>query len=125
MKYGSAGYAAPEQYCGGGQTDPRSDIYSLGATLFHLLTGKPPHILEKPFIFPLVKERNPGLSHTISLVVAKCLEIDQDRRYQSAVQLKQDLESCLSSLNHRTSPAVHGRPDIHCYGEARSSSSIL
>ena len=40
---GTKGYAAPEQYGGDGQTDARTDIYNLGATIYHLVTGKNPN----------------------------------------------------------------------------------
>lgn len=41
ISLGTKGYAAPEQYGGDGQTDARTDIYNLGATIYHLVTGKP------------------------------------------------------------------------------------
>ena len=56
---GTSGYASPEHYTG--QTDARSDIYSLGATMHHVLTGRDPSKFP-PFQFPPVRELNPGIS---------------------------------------------------------------
>ncbi|SHK07646.1 serine/threonine protein kinase [Paramaledivibacter caminithermalis] len=85
---GTRGYAAPEQY-GSAQTDVRTDIYSLGVTLYHLLTGKSPN--EPPFTIKPITELNENLSKGIEYIVAKCTEIDPEQRYQSAQELIEDL----------------------------------
>ncbi len=63
---GSVGYAPPEQYLG--KMEPRSDLYSLGATMHHLLTGRDPQ-LEPPFSFPPVRQLAPEVSAQIERVV--------------------------------------------------------
>ena len=56
---GTIGYAAPEQFGGQGQTDARTDIYCLGAPLYHLVTGL---VLEPPYEIKPIREINPSLS---------------------------------------------------------------
>ena len=89
---GTTGYAAPEQYAGAemGQTDERTDIYNLGATLYHLLTGISPSA--RPFWFPPIRQSNPGLSSGLEQVLQKCTRYDPKQRYQTAMELLYDLE---------------------------------
>src|SRR4029077_11353220 len=78
---GSVGYAPPEQYLG--KLEPRSDLYSLGATMHHLLTGRDPQ-LEPPFSFPPVRQLAPAVSVDTERVVMWALERDADKRPASA-----------------------------------------
>jgi serine/threonine protein kinase/outer membrane protein assembly factor BamB len=87
---GTQGYSPPEQYRG--KTDPRSDIYALGATIHHLITGKDPQ-LDAPFSFPLIKKLRPDVSERISSIIEKCLKFVMDERYQTAEELKLALEA--------------------------------
>jgi len=82
---GTAGYSAPEQY-GTGQTDARSDIYSLGACLHFLLTRRDP--TSAPFNFPPIRELNPRVSANTERVVARCLSMKPEDRYTSAADVK-------------------------------------
>ncbi len=84
---GTRGYAPPEQYSG--QTDPRSDIFALGKTLHHLLTGVDPRNGEP---YAPVRQWNPELSEGIELIIDKCVEPAAEHRYQSCVDLLVDLE---------------------------------
>jgi serine/threonine-protein kinase len=93
--YGTPGYAAPEQY-GLGQTDIRSDVFSLGATLHHCLTGRDPSTDPSAFPDPMLLNR--GLSRGTARIVRKALEQDPDRRYQSAHAMKQAVQSALRNL---------------------------
>jgi serine/threonine protein kinase, bacterial len=86
--FGTAGYAPPEQY-GKGQTDARSDIYALGATLHHLLTGRDPG--NSPFTFAPVRSLNSRVPEAIESAIMKAVEQDPTRRWQSARQMKQAL----------------------------------
>lgn len=86
---GTKGYAAPEQF-GKAQTDARTDIYSLGVTMYHLLTGKSPY--EPPYRFVPVRELNSGLSHGIEYILNKCVQPEPENRYQSVDELLYDLE---------------------------------
>ena len=78
---GSPGYAAPEQY-GKAQSTPRSDIYSLGALLHHLLTGNDPS--ERPFFFRPANDINPNVSPRLSSLLQQMLEMDASKRPASA-----------------------------------------
>lgn len=87
---GTKGYAAPEQYGGNGQTDPRTDIYNLGATIYHLVTGKNP--TKPPYEMRPIREWDPSLSSGLEAVILKCIETDPSQRYQSATDLRYALE---------------------------------
>lgn len=93
--YGTPGYAAPEQY-GAGQTDVRSDIFSLGATLHRCLTGRDPSAHPLDFPDPLLL--NPKLSKGTAKIIRKALDQDARRRYQSALAMKQAIQSVLMNL---------------------------
>ncbi len=95
IAFGSPGYAAPEQY-GKAQTGPRSDIYSLGALLHHLLTGHDPS--ESPFRFaPLTLPRPPG---TWSLI-RQMVELDEYKRPPTMTSVRQALERLASDWAER------------------------
>ncbi|MEQ8170134.1 MAG: protein kinase [Candidatus Eremiobacterota bacterium] len=83
---GTEGYAPPEQY--EGKHDPRSDIYSLGATLHHLITGISPMV---PFKFQTLKKLKPELPSKLDSIIMKSVEHDINRRYQTINHLKKDL----------------------------------
>lgn len=87
---GTVGYAAPEQFGGMGQTDARTDIYCLGATLYHLVTGKNP--CEPPYEIKPIREINPALSTGLEKIIAKCTQRDPNDRYQSAAELMYALD---------------------------------
>lgn len=89
---GTIGYAAPEQYGGSGmgQTDARTDIYCLGATLYHLVTGYNPS--EPPYEIKPIREINPTLSCGFESIIQKCVQRNPDDRYQSCVELMYALE---------------------------------
>ncbi len=95
---GTPGYAPPEQY-GKVQTDQRSDIYALGATLHHLLTLRDPG--DDPFKFPQVIRLNPRVSANVNQVIMKSIEQDREKRWQSAKEMAQALETepALSKTN--------------------------
>lgn len=87
---GTVGYAAPEQFGGMGQTDARTDIYCLGATLYHLVTGKNP--CEPPYEILPIRQVNPSLSSGLERIILKCTQRDPNDRYQSAAELMYALE---------------------------------
>lgn len=84
---GTKGYAPPEQYSG--QTDARSDIYALGMTLHHLLTGIDPRAGEA---YAPARMWNPELSEGIELIINKCVEPAAENRYQNCQDILYDLE---------------------------------
>ncbi|SHJ72913.1 serine/threonine protein kinase [Clostridium cavendishii DSM 21758] len=87
---GTRGYAAPEQY-GNHQTDQRTDIYSLGVTLYHLLTGKGPN--DPPYELLPVRSINNKFSEGIEYIIIKCTKQDPHYRYQNVEELLEDLNN--------------------------------
>lgn len=85
---GTMGYAAPEQLSSD-ITDARTDIYSLGVTLYHMITGIGPYQGKLRPIRELSRSYSEGLEY----IIQKCTQIDPRRRYQSIDQLQRDLES--------------------------------
>ena len=87
---GTRGYAAPEQFGGRGQSDARTDIYGLGMTTHHLLTGCDP--AKPPYETRPICQRNPDLPKGLEYIVNKCIQLDPANRYQSCVELQNDLD---------------------------------
>lgn len=88
---GTAGFAAPEQFGGIGQSTPRTDIFCLGATLYNLITGHSPCDAPKG-ILPL-ERWNPALKDTpLSYIIYKCTRNDPAARYQTARELYEALK---------------------------------
>jgi len=109
---GSPGYAAPEQAFGG-KADPRTDVYGLGASLYHLLTSRPPFVgptLDAVLVQlrdddPLsVRKLNPTVPRDLETVCLKCLRKDPEQRYATAGQVADDLRRFLSG------EPVHAKP---------------
>lgn len=88
---GTRGYAAPEQFGGKGQTDARTDIYSLGVTLYHLVTGKNP--AEPPYEIYPIRHWNPSLSSGFEWLIQKCTQLNPNDRYQSCAEVTYVLEN--------------------------------
>src|SRR5215470_16584894 len=118
--FGTPGYIAPEQVNGSeGKLTPAVDIYSLGAVLFDLSTGRPPFVgehalktiqqaTEKPA--PKLRTLAPALDRDLETICAKCLEREPNARYRSAGELADDLERWLhghSIVARPVSPPVH------------------
>ena len=88
---GTRGYAAPEQFGGHGQTDARTDIYCLGATIYHLVTGQSP--CEPPYEIKPLGYWIPSLAGSgLEKLVAKCTRQNPAERYQSCAELMYALE---------------------------------
>jgi serine/threonine-protein kinase len=82
---GTPGYAPPEQYQGLATIE--SDIYALGATLHHMLTGRDPRD-EPPFSFPPVYGLRPAVSKRTSEALQKALQMNPEDRYQSVAEFR-------------------------------------
>lgn len=88
---GTRGYAAPEQFGGKGQTDARTDIYSLGVTLYHLVTGKNP--AEPPYEIYPIRHWDPSFSSGLEWLIQKCTQLNPSDRYQSCAEVSYVLEN--------------------------------
>jgi tetratricopeptide (TPR) repeat protein len=97
---GSPGYAAPEQY-GKAQSTPRSDIYSLGALLHHLLTGMDPS--EQPFFFRPASQVNVAVDPALDVLLQQMLEMDSERRPDSAQDVLNALQGMITTRSRSTS----------------------
>jgi len=86
---GTVGYMSPEQYRG--KPEVRSDLYSLGATMYHLLTGNIP----VPFTIPALNKERPDLSPEICSIIMTSIRLKSDERFKSAMEMKQALMGTL------------------------------
>src|SRR5437762_2493849 len=118
--FGTPGYIAPEQVNGSeGKLTAAADVYSLGAVLFDLLTGRPPFTGEHALktiqqaaekSAPKLRYLDPGIDRDLETICAKCLERDPHARYRLAGELADDLERWLhgrSIVARPVSPPVH------------------
>ncbi|MFN0245567.1 MAG: WD40 repeat domain-containing serine/threonine protein kinase [Kofleriaceae bacterium] len=101
--FGTPGFMAPEQLRGG-PVDPRWDVYALGATLYHLLSKKPPHhaksvdeMMRAAVLAPPmpISELVNGVPPVLGTIVDKALAFDPEQRYQDARLLAEDLQRFL------------------------------
>ncbi len=114
---GTVNYISPEQ-ARGETVGPQGDIYSLGATLFEALTGKPPfdggdrlavlhkHVYDRP---PRPSQLRPGLAPEVDSVVGHCLEKDLTKRFASARELLSYLTACPRVEDATAAAAIKGR----------------
>ncbi len=98
---GTPYYIAPEQARSGKAIDIRSDIYSRGATLFHLLAGKPPYLGPTPRVviakhiqqkIPDVRDRAEGVSKGFSQIIRRMMAKDPSGRYESPAEILEDIQ---------------------------------
>ncbi len=89
---GTPEYAPPEQYDPGVHTDQRSDIYSLGATLYHLLTGQAPVSVTRRFSEPTAffppRQAKAEISPQVEQVILRAMEIERAKRFTSATDMR-------------------------------------
>ena len=85
VSLGTKGYAAPEQFGGKGQTDARTDVYCLGVTLYHIVTGHSP--CDPPYEIYPIRHWNPQLDSGLEAVIEKCTQLNPADRYQSCAEL--------------------------------------
>jgi len=114
-------YMAPEQFRGGQNGDPRTDVYQVGAVLYHLVMGRPP--------FPDVRERmraasvdapelRPPLAGIVlgmDAVILRCLRRDPEQRYPDMRALEDDLRGCLwepTTASDQSPTIVQRIPDL-------------
>ncbi len=107
---GTMGYAPPELF--GGKADPRVDIYSLGATMFHLVTGADPQ--DNPLLIfdftknPRPRQINPALSSEMERILVRAVEYKPEHRFQSGQEMRDVLNVHLEKL--RTGQVSFGAP---------------
>lgn len=106
---GTPGYAPPEQYRG--DVSVASDIYALGATMHHLLTGRDPRG-QKPFTFLPVRDLAPHVSQLTADVVQRALYIDADERFPSALEMRNALRSVIRSEETNILPTIRDTSPI-------------
>ena len=111
---GTASYRSPEQ-ARGDPLDARSDLFSLGSTLFEAVSGRPPFLertvtdtlaavlLKEP---PPLRTVVPSVSEALDGVISKCLEKDVARRYQTSTELLADLRALADGARNRGAPAT-------------------
>ncbi|MCX7771684.1 MAG: PASTA domain-containing protein, partial [Clostridia bacterium] len=104
---GSVHYSSPEQVRGG-YTDEKSDIYSIGVTIFEMLTGKLPFDGETPVAValkqiqdepPMPSSLKPGIPAALDQIVLKCMAKSKKDRYESVTELINDLENVRTKPN--------------------------
>jgi serine/threonine protein kinase len=100
MVVGTPSYMPPEQAMGHKEIDRRSDVYSLGATLYTMAAGRPPFQADAPMevLMKVIRDEpdaprrhNPAVSPLLETIILKALEKDPDRRYATAADLADDL----------------------------------
>jgi eukaryotic-like serine/threonine-protein kinase len=89
---GTPEYAPPEQYDPESHTDQRSDIYALGATLYHLLSGQAPVSATRrtadPESFRKLRQANANISPDVENVILRAMEIERAKRFASAADMR-------------------------------------
>ncbi|MGW7437767.1 Stk1 family PASTA domain-containing Ser/Thr kinase [Streptomyces sp. NPDC054849] len=127
---GTAQYLSPEQ-AKGEQVDARSDLYSAGCLLYELLSVRPPFVGDSPVAvaYQHVREEpqppsnfDPEITPVMDAIVLKALVKDPDYRYQSADEMRADIEACLDGQPVAATAAMgaagYGYPDQgHGYGQ--------
>lgn len=122
---GSVHYISPEQ-ARGGYSDEKSDIYSLGVTLYEMLSGSVPFAGENTVSVALLhiqgeatplRQLNPQVPYSLEQIVAKCMEKKPERRYMSASELIADLKRSIVEPNggfvKLVAPIVDNSPTIN------------
>ncbi len=117
---GTMGYAPPELFSG--NVEPRSDIYSLGSTIFHLLTGADPQ--SNPLLIfdfqknPRPRQINSQLSDQIERILMRSVEYNAEMRFESAAHLRDELKEHLNNLQTgRVTYGVKAAPSSPAFSE--------
>lgn len=115
---GTPSYMPPEQFGDAASATARSDIYSIGATLYHLLSGRPPFKAATSMatmrqvlnVEPVaLRELNPEVDQDLETICMKCLEKEPDRRFQTASEVADELQRFINGEPILSRPL--GRPE--------------
>lgn len=101
--FGSPGYAPPEQH-GIAQTNQRSDLYALGATLHYCLTGRDPQLSRYQFAFPSVREYNLLVPVELDRLIQRLVAMDEQQRPASALEVHRELIKIHQQAAEYTTP---------------------
>jgi serine/threonine protein kinase len=112
---GTQGYAPPEQYRG--KVELRSDLYALGATMHHALSGRDP-ANEPPFSFPPLATLRPNLRPGLAALIDHALAYDVERRVPSAAEFGQRLMDIRDGVVRTTVADTANPASIHAGGES-------
>ena len=116
---GTQGYAPPEQYRG--KVEQRSDLYALGATMHHALSGRDP-ANEAPFSFPPLGTLCPEVEPALAALVDDALAYDVERRVPNAAEFKRQLEEIrVGGVAAARPEHAHGGAEASAAGEAQST----
>jgi len=117
---GTMGYAPPELFSG--KVEPRSDLYSLGATMFHLVTGSDPQ--DNPLLIfdflknPTPRQINPAISNEMERLLTRAVEYKPEGRFYSAAEMRDALVGHLEKL--RAGAVTYGGAS----GERQAGSTV-
>jgi eukaryotic-like serine/threonine-protein kinase len=115
---GTAQYLSPEQ-ARGERVDARSDLYSAGCLLYELLTGRPPFVGDSPVAVayqhvredpPPPSQHDPEIPPEVDAIVLKALAKHPDNRYQSAAEMRADIERALAGMPVEATPVLGMMP---------------
>lgn len=119
MQLGTDGYAPLEQYSS--RSEPRSDLYALGASLYHLLTGRVPEpapLRMAGHSLKSIREYNPRTPEVVEQVILKALSLQPQDRYRDAERMREALETARRQAMSRTT----GAPGMYPAAGGRSGS---
>ena len=122
---GTMGYAPPELFSG--KVEPRSDIYSLGATMFHLLTGSDPQ--DNPLLIfdftknPRPRQVNPAISSEMERILMRAVEYKPENRFRSAAEMRDTLAAHLEKV--RRGEVSYGVPAQQLGGETIQVETVV
>jgi serine/threonine protein kinase len=117
---GTQGYAPPEQYRG--KVEQRSDLYALGATMHHALSGRDP-ANEAPFSFPPLATLCPEVKYALATLVDDALAYDVERRVPSAMEFKRRLLDIRDGVAPASASANHTELELHSAATEESQST--
>jgi len=131
---GSPPYMSPEQAMDSSTVTAATDVYSLGATLYHILTGRPPfqaatgletlrQVIDEEPVPP--RQLNPSINRDLETICLKCLQKEPSRRYESAAELADDIDRYLGGEPIKARPISTPQRIIRWCGRNRLVSTLI